>query len=466
MATGMGRNKSKTLPSLLEKPWLQMNWEDRETDLQFINDYKPRGGHRQLRVLLHGPVGAGKSSFINSVFSALEGRICHKATACNMIRASFTKKFVTYKIRKGDHQNVYPFVLNDMTGLNNITWKHRRVYEKDMKMAMKGHIKDEYKFHPQSALSENDPFFNKNPTINDKAHILVTVFDANTINLLDETIAETIQEIRDEANEQGIPHVAIITKIDEACPEIKEDLKNLCQSRVILEKIQALSRRVGIPENCIFPVKNYHSEKKLNHETDALILSTLRSIIEIGEEYLSNGKRSNLLRGTRTESIQDLREKTTGLRIPHVADLNKTDDVCFEISSDEIHVCRSQELQEKDFSKTVENPDYCFYSVKDCQCHNTPLYVSDVRSQVDPDEDSAAREKRCMILRERTGSTLTQAQLHWDRPNKDGQGTVAKQQQLSDIMKKTDGNLPEPQTDSGVNMRINLVLRRPADRSD
>lgn len=52
---------------------------------------------------------------------------------------------MTYKLKKGDQRNVYPFVLNDMTGLSNINWKHRRVYEKDMKMAMKGHIKDEYK---------------------------------------------------------------------------------------------------------------------------------------------------------------------------------------------------------------------------------------------------------------------------------------------------------------------------------
>ncbi|PWA14341.1 hypothetical protein CCH79_00018487 [Gambusia affinis] len=261
---------------------------DREADLQFINDYRPAGGQRQFRILLHGPVGAGKSSFINSVFSVLEGKICHKATACNITQTTFTKKYITYKIKKGDHQNVYPFVLNDMTGLSNINWKHRRVYEKDMRMAMKGHIKEEYKFHPQSALSETDPFFNRNPTINDKAHILVTVFDASTINQLEETVAETIQEIRDEATELGIPHVAILSKIDEACPEIRDDIKNVCQSRVLQEKIQILSKLVGIPENCIFPVKNYHSEKKLNHETDALILYTLRSIIEIGEEYLSS----------------------------------------------------------------------------------------------------------------------------------------------------------------------------------
>ncbi|XP_043963095.1 interferon-induced protein 44-like isoform X2 [Gambusia affinis] len=450
------RRYSKAVRPLLEKPWLQMDWEDREADLQFINDYRPAGGQRQFRILLHGPVGAGKSSFINSVFSVLEGKICHKATACNITQTTFTKKYITYKIKKGDHQNVYPFVLNDMTGLSNINWKHRRVYEKDMRMAMKGHIKEEYK----SALSETDPFFNRNPTINDKAHILVTVFDASTINQLEETVAETIQEIRDEATELGIPHVAILSKIDEACPEIRDDIKNVCQSRVLQEKIQILSKLVGIPENCIFPVKNYHSEKKLNHETDALILYTLRSIIEIGEEYLSNGKRSNLLGGAAAESHQDIRKGRTDPVLPagtaHVADLTKTDDVCSEISSDEINVCRTPELQEKvqNSKKPVKIPE-SVYPVKNYDC---------VRSQAEPDEDSASCEKCCWVLKERTRSSLKRTQLHWEYPGKDGQGNVVGQQQHSDVMmrSKSDGNLP-PQSDSGLNMRINLTLRRSVD---
>ncbi|XP_032440472.1 interferon-induced protein 44-like isoform X1 [Xiphophorus hellerii] len=349
---GMGRINSKTLPPLLEKPWLQIDWEDRETDLQFINDYKPKGGHRQFRILLHGPVGAGKSSFINSVFSVLEGKICHKATACNIIQTSFTKKYMTYKLKKGDQKNVYPFVLNDMTGLSNISWKHRRVYEKDMKMAMKGHIRDEYKFHPQSALSETDPFFNRNPTVNDKAHILVTVFDANTINQLDESVAETIQEIRDEATELGIPHVADLTKTDDVCSETRSDETNVRRSQ---EKVQSLRKTVKIPDSCDHPVKTYESR-------------------------------------------------------------------------------------------------------------NTLSYLSDVRSQAEPDEDFASCQKRCWVLRERKGSSLNRTQLHWEQPSKDWEGNLVRQQQVSDVM--TDGNLPEPQTDSGVNMKINLILRRSADHSD
>uniref|UniRef100_A0A3B5PVI6 Interferon-induced protein 44-like n=1 Tax=Xiphophorus maculatus TaxID=8083 RepID=A0A3B5PVI6_XIPMA len=262
---------------------------DRENDLQFINNYKPKGeGHHQFRILLHGPVGAGKSSFINSVISALEAKISHRAFA-NTGQSSFTNEYKMYSIKKGNQGEMYPFVLNDMMGLKNLGRKYRRVYEKDMKMAMKGHIQDGYTFNPESALSKNNPLhYNKNPTINDKVHILVSVIDADSVNRLDKSVVEIIQDIRDEATELGIPHVAILTKIDEVHPEINKDVKNFCRSQELQKKVKDLSNLVGIPQNCIFPLKNYHSEMMLNDDMDALILKILRRIIEIGDEKLSS----------------------------------------------------------------------------------------------------------------------------------------------------------------------------------
>lgn len=65
----------------------------KETDLQFIKKYRPKAeGQHQLRILLHGQVGAGKTSFVNSVTSVLEGRICVGAPVCNIGGNSFTNK--------------------------------------------------------------------------------------------------------------------------------------------------------------------------------------------------------------------------------------------------------------------------------------------------------------------------------------------------------------------------------------
>lgn len=45
-----------------------------------------------LRILLHGPVGVGKSSFINSVSSVLQGRVTTLVQTDAATEDSFTEK--------------------------------------------------------------------------------------------------------------------------------------------------------------------------------------------------------------------------------------------------------------------------------------------------------------------------------------------------------------------------------------
>ncbi|XP_015224400.1 PREDICTED: interferon-induced protein 44-like [Cyprinodon variegatus] len=185
---------------------------------------------------------------------------------------------------------MYPFVLNDMMGLGSFSRRQRRVHVKDVEMALRGHMKDGYTFNCEKSLSKTDRFYNETPTVNDQVHVLVSVIDANTVKLLGNSSLETFQDIRDDATDLGIPHVILLTKIDELCPEIQKDVKNVCTSRLLQKTIEETSKALGIPENCIFPVKNYRTERSLDNDIDALLLNTLRRIIEIGEEFLTNDR--------------------------------------------------------------------------------------------------------------------------------------------------------------------------------
>uniref|UniRef100_A0A3Q2DGZ1 G domain-containing protein n=1 Tax=Cyprinodon variegatus TaxID=28743 RepID=A0A3Q2DGZ1_CYPVA len=263
---------------------------DRETDLQFIKDYKPTADDQQkFRILLHGLVGAGKSSLICSILSVLEGRVRVRAAVCNIGQDSFTKevnrKYFSLIRTKGE---MYPIVLNDMMGMETSNRRHRRVYVRNVEMALQGHIMDGYTFNCEKCLSKTDQFYNKTPTVNDQVHVLVSVIDADKINLLGNSTLEKFQDMRDDATDQGIPNVVILTKIDELCPETQKDLKNVCRSRLIKQKVNYFFKMLGIPENFIFPVKNYCTERSLDKDMNALLLNTLRRIIEIGEEHLTN----------------------------------------------------------------------------------------------------------------------------------------------------------------------------------
>lgn len=46
------------------------------------------------------------------------------------------------------------------------------------------------------------------------------------------------------------------------------------------------SSAVGIPMNCICPVKNYSEEINLSDDVDSLILSALRLMIDFGDDFI------------------------------------------------------------------------------------------------------------------------------------------------------------------------------------
>ncbi|KAM9354638.1 interferon-induced protein 44-like [Pholidichthys leucotaenia] len=283
----MGFFYSKPAPqqTLLDEGWRNPQWS---VNLQFVNDYRPPNKAQVLRILLHGPVGAGKSSYINSVKTVLQGGgVCRQVPVQNG-QSSHTREYQTYMIRKSTNPDrFYSVVLSDMNGLCNTSRRARRVHVKDVKRLMKGHIRDGYVFNPECHISKEDRLYNRDPADNDKVHVLVSVLDSNTVSMTKNNTVEAILDVREEAFELGIPHVAIFTKIDQACPAIKNDLKNVYKSVVLKEKIEQLSARVGIPINQIFPVKNYHSETEQNNDMDALLLSSLENIINIGNEQLN-----------------------------------------------------------------------------------------------------------------------------------------------------------------------------------
>ncbi|KAM4529417.1 interferon-induced protein 44-like isoform 2-T2 [Fundulus diaphanus] len=272
-------------PSPFCDEWRRVNWNDKTTDLRIFRSHRPPANCQHVRILLHGQLGAGKSSFINSVYTALQGRLCSLAPVGNNFQGSVTKQYKTYRIEK-DGNSFYPFVINDMTGMPNGSKRNQITHLKDIKLTIKGRMKEGYTFHPDVSLQKGDPYYNDRPTADDKVHVLVTVFDANTVSLLPSDNVFTIHQIREYALDLEIPHMFILTKIDEACPELK-DLKNVYKSTKLKEMIENVSREFGIPQSSIFPVKNYHNEVGTNDDVDILILKALNRIIETGYDYLN-----------------------------------------------------------------------------------------------------------------------------------------------------------------------------------
>uniref|UniRef100_A0A3Q3LIB6 TLDc domain-containing protein n=1 Tax=Mastacembelus armatus TaxID=205130 RepID=A0A3Q3LIB6_9TELE len=126
------------------KPWRPITWEfeKRTKMMNSIKSHTPTGCFvSQARVLLIGPVGAGKSSFFNSINSVFRGHVTNQAiTGCST--TSLTTQFRTYSVKSGREGKPLPIILCDTMGLEENTGAGLDV--DDIISTLKGHIPDFY----------------------------------------------------------------------------------------------------------------------------------------------------------------------------------------------------------------------------------------------------------------------------------------------------------------------------------
>lgn len=242
-----------------------------------------------IKILVAGQIGAGKSSFINSVLSVFQGEIVNEALAEDLRSAdshSFTKRLMAYRIKSGDAD--LPYEICDIIGLEPDEISECQI--EDIINSIYGHVKEGYKFK-EKPLTSDDEHYNQNPSLSDQAFCLVYVIDASTVQLSedDKIITKKLRLIRQKISDKGIPQVIVMSKVDEACPLVKKDLKMVYKSKKIKEEMEWCGAKVGVPVSNIFPVKNYHNEINTNEDVDVLILKALDQIVRSADARLRRG---------------------------------------------------------------------------------------------------------------------------------------------------------------------------------
>ncbi|XP_055364195.1 interferon-induced protein 44-like isoform X2 [Betta splendens] len=237
----------------------------------------------QVRVLLIGPVGAGKSSFFNSVNSVFRGHVTSQAIAgCSQL-AGLTKQFRTYSIKAGREGKPLPIILCDTMGLEESTGAG--LDTDDINSILKGHVPDRYQFNPSAPLHSEAHNYQTSPELKDEIHCVTYVIDAFKMSIMTQTLEEKLNDIRTTVDLMGIPQLVLLTKVDEACPLVKENVRKVYKSIYIKEMVQEVSERLNLPLSCVVPVKNYSEELELNPDCDILLLSAVTQMLRFADNY-------------------------------------------------------------------------------------------------------------------------------------------------------------------------------------
>ena len=83
----------------------------------------------------------------------------------------------------------------------------------------------------------------------------------------------------------GVPHVVLLTKIDEVCPYVAEDTKNVFQSHDVYTAVNKTADVLGLPQTQVLPIRNYENATELDCNTDILALTSLRHMLRMADDY-------------------------------------------------------------------------------------------------------------------------------------------------------------------------------------
>ncbi|XP_062573039.1 interferon-induced protein 44-like [Saccostrea cucullata] len=300
---GPDPNKSsgKTVDSVLDNPWRkfpEFNDEAVQQVKELIVDFEPESDAElsAVNILLIGQIGAGKSSFFNSVNSIFRGKITSKARS-GSFEHSLTTVFRKYTIKDQNSGHNLKIRLCDTRGLE----EDFTIDAQEIAYILDGNVPDRYQFNPSSPFTTETFGFIRNPRLGDKIHCVAFVVDGSTIDVMPQKILKQLKELQGRMNQRNIPQVVYLTKLDKVCRKVDEDTSNMFYSPAVRDTVNKVADVMGLPRGHILPIKNYENETSLDPNIDILILKALKQTADFADDYLEEQLDKMAAEGRRKE---------------------------------------------------------------------------------------------------------------------------------------------------------------------
>ncbi|XP_052677100.1 interferon-induced protein 44-like [Crassostrea angulata] len=275
----------QTVPDL-DKPWREHDGWTNET-MQALKesllDYKPMTETKvtAANILLIGQIGAGKSSFFNSVNSIFRGKITSKACS-GSFEHSVTTMYRQYKVKDFSKGKFLNFRVCDTRGFE----EEFALDAQEISFILDGNIPDRYQFNPLVPFTPDTPGYIKDPNLKDKIHCVAFVIDGSTVDVMSDKVQKRMKDLQVRMNHRGLPQVVFLTKLDKICPVVNEDVKHTFTSTAVCDAVEKVAEIMGLPRAHVLPVKNYESETKLKTTVDILLMEALQRCLDFADDYM------------------------------------------------------------------------------------------------------------------------------------------------------------------------------------
>ncbi|XP_053376730.1 interferon-induced protein 44-like [Mercenaria mercenaria] len=277
----------KRNPTQENRPWRKTKvWNEKFLDelTEDIIAFKPLEDLKvkDARILMIGPVGAGKSSFYNTVNSIFRGRITQRAGS-GSAEQSLTTAYTPYKVkvRSGATLN---FRLCDTRGLE----ESQGLDVMECNYLLDGNIPNYYQFNPAKPINPKSQGFKANPTPDDMVTCAVFVLDATTLEVVSSKLIEKMKSFQTLMNQKGVPQIILLTKVDKLCKDVQADVSSTYKSHTVEQHVDKAAQLLGLPRANVLPVKNYENELELDDNVNILALLSLRQILYLAEDFMEN----------------------------------------------------------------------------------------------------------------------------------------------------------------------------------
>ncbi|XP_022300546.2 interferon-induced protein 44-like [Crassostrea virginica] len=270
----------------LGEPWRKhMDWSEQKMEdiKENLLAYKPvsETNATAANILLLGQIGAGKSSFFNSVNSIFRGKITSKACS-GSFEHSVTTMYRQYKIKDHSSGKFLNFRLCDSRGFED----NFVLDAQDISFILDGNMPDRYQFNPMVPFTSDTPGFIKNSDLGNKIHCVAFVIDGSTVDVIPEKILKQIKSLQIRMNQRGLAQIVLLTKLDKICPYVSDDVTNTFTSSAVCNVVEKVADIMGLPRGHVLPVKNYENEATQIIGVNILLMEALERCLDFADDFM------------------------------------------------------------------------------------------------------------------------------------------------------------------------------------